>query len=351
MYLPVLITRPDLTISVPSLTGNETIESYRGYAVPLIEPHQIRFYQHGWICNIKLSNNSFYPLQERHGIICHDSSSNAKHGILRAPEGVLSRGLATTENPLDLHELNVGHNSYFCGQGSGFRLSNYPLPVAFTASFLIASSGGEIILEFENTANTASSTISINKAKWLTLRKNNDVWVIFLEGTQVATTNEAVGEVAGDIDTLIGSSDLPIATRRFILWNRALRDAEIPRANSSIPTPDVQWHASSSTRNPVKNLAAELYSGVGQPIISNVPADRNTGQDAYGQPCTIINALQRGILPSIETPESYNDWRKSIQFDIGQDAVKPIKFMLGMRTKLDNRVSKHEHVRVLEIVK
>lgn len=354
MYLPVVITHPDLTIELPDLTGNESVVSYRGYSVPLVEQGQVRFYQHGWVCNLALSNGSFYPLQERHGIICHDASQNAKHGILRASSGntSLMRGLATTQASTDLHELNVGHNSYFVGQGKGFRLSNYPLPVAFTAAFLCAANGDEIELEFEGTANTASASISIGtEAKWLTLRKNNDVWVIFIEGTQVATTNEAVGEVAGDIDALIGSADLPIATRRFALWNRALRDAEIPRGNVSITDADVQWHASSSTKNPVKNLAGELYDGVGQPIISNAPANRDTGMDVYGQPCTIMNTLQRGTIPSIETPESYNDWREAVRMDIGQDAIKPTKFAVGMRTKIDGRVSKHEHVRVIEIVR
>lgn len=353
MYLPVLITRPDLTISIPALSGDEDVVSYRGYAIPLIEPGQIRFYQHGWICNVRLSNGSFYPLQERHGIIAHDASTHARHGIVQIDANTLPRGLATTDNPLDLHELNVGHNSYFIGQGGGLRISNYPLPVAFTASFLIASAGAEIVLEFEkqqHSVNQAAASIDIGaEAKWLTLRKNNDVWILFLNGERIANVNEAVGQIAGDIDVLIGARELPIAMRRFILWNRALTDAEIRNLDGA--DADVQWHASSSTRNPVKNLLNELYAGVGQPIICNVPANRDTNKDAYGQPCRIINALRTSILPSIDTPESYNDWRKAVKMDVGQDNIAPKKFMIGLRTKLDSRVSKHEHVRVIEIVK
>lgn len=348
--IPAIRTDASMTIEIPELTGAETITDYQGTSRPRVRAGAIFFDAViGIVNNVYLSNGSIYPLQERRGNIAFDVSANHNHGRIKTSHKGLYRWFMQDDSLLNEWEISAGHNSYFNGKGKGFRVSNFPLSVAFTASMLVSARGGQVALDFGS--RELEWAIDIGKqSKWLTLRKNNDVWEVWLAGTRLFQTNEAVGNVAGDIDALIGNPDLPIATREFRLWNRALTDIEM-LDTASVANPDIRWTASSSTKNPVKNLAGDEYDGVGQPVIANCPADKATKRDALNLPCTILQGLNAQNVPAISTQASYTTFRKPIKLDtaiVGRNT----KYLVATRTFFRGGArSKVEDIRVLEVAR
>ena len=350
MLIPALYVDRSSILQIKGLRGDETITDYTGSIEPQVAPGGLAFDGNGWIYNLRLSNGSFYPCQERRGIVVADASSNRRHARLQSSNNT-QRVLVPSTFYTHLHELSTGHNSYFIGQGRGFSVKNYPIPDNFTVAMLVASQGAVISLDVGT--GSAEGTVNLSSiAKWLTLRKSGDVWQLWADGTRLTETIETVDDIAGDFDALIGSTDLPLATREFRLWNRALLDTEIPSEAVAPPAADIAYSASSSTKNPVKNLAGEGYDGVGQPVIANVPANGSLAQDAYGQPCTIMSVLSsRSTLPDIRSSVSYNDWRKPVNIGEAVNKGERMKVLMATKTTLSGRVSRQESLRVLEIAK
>ena len=341
MIVPCLQVNPTSVLHIPALAAGTEPVSYRGVR-PQIEAGRITFQRSSTLYNLRLSNGSFYPLQERDGTAIFDATSNRRHGRLENAQRTRTQD---NDEPDTLHELVTGHNSYFIGQGNGFSIKNYPIPDNFTVAMLVASQGA--VLSLDVGTGSVEGTIDVSSvAKWLTLRKSGDVWQIWADGTRLAETSQAVSNLAGDFDALIGSTDLPLATREFRLWNRALLDTEIPSGSVAPVGGDIRYTASSSTKNPVKNLAGEGYDGEGQPVIANVGGIRTLAQDALGQPCVILNVSN---LPQLRNIGSYNDYRKPILVDdIASGQAK--KYLYFGRNFYFTKKGR-EIVRVLEIVK
>lgn len=342
MIVPCLQVDRQTRIHIPRLAYDVRPISYRGVR-PYISNGTITFNNEGTIYNIKLDNGSIYTFQERDGTIIFDISTNGRHGWY---EGA-TRTITETDEPNALWEITEGHNNYFIGDGSGFRVQSLPLKNSFTAAFLLASiRGTEIAIDFQGAESRGTISLG-NTAKWITIRKQNDDWAVFQDGNQLISANQSVGDIEGDIDALIGGADMPIATRRFLLWTRALPNTEIPSASTTIPdNPTIHYHASASIKNPVKNLANENYNGQGNPIIANVGAIRSQSKDTLGQPCIILNLSN---IPQIRSIASYNDYRKPLLIDNIQQGQTQKYLYLGRNFYL-NRKGRHI-ARVLEIVK
>ena len=344
MIIPCIQVDATSVIHIPALLDGTRPVSYRGVR-PEVQAGMITFSRSGTIYNLRLSNGSFYPLQERGGTAIFDATSNRRHGRI---EGAKRTRTQDNDEPDTLHELVTGHNSYFMGQGNGFSIKNYPLPDEFTAAMLVASQGGTLTLDVGTQSVSGAIDVS-SVAKWITLRKSTIVWQLWVDGMRIAQDQNVAGlpaDLAGDIDALIGSADLPLATREFRIWNRFLLNEEIPSQSVDPPAADIRYTASSSTKNPVKNLAGEGYDGEGQPVIANIPANRTLSQDALGQPCTILNVSN---LPRLRNIGSYNDYRKPILVDdVASGQTKKLLYF-GRNFHLTKKG--REIVRVLEIAK